>query len=378
MIVTAHHREDLIETFFLRLRRGSGLNGLASIRTMTGLQRRPTPARPYPAPLGLFRPLLDVPKSRLVATATAMGLTWRDDPSNRDVRFERVALRQALPGIGALGLSAPALHLSIRRLQRAQEVVELEARRQMEGWASRPRLVDRHGGLFATIDLRDVSSEAASLVTDANADVQLRLLADTIAAFGGRVAHGCELAQLETLRRHLLQCARADGRGALTDTATTARTLAGCRIDYHRGARQGLGEARVRIWRESGRRPLPELTLAPGDGGWWDDRFALSVAPDAARPVTVRALGDAGWAFLKARVPSLALWRGIPPGAPATLPAVWDGPTLLGVPFLEQLPRTVPAWLKREIDHEMDAWNGLGGSLYRARFAPVAGGGNWK
>ncbi|MCR9257599.1 MAG: tRNA lysidine(34) synthetase TilS [Alphaproteobacteria bacterium] len=81
-LLTAHHRDDQIETFLLRRDRGSGPDGLAGM------------AASAPTPWGrLLRPLLPVPKRDLIAYADACGLSYVTDPSNRDRRFTRVRLR---------------------------------------------------------------------------------------------------------------------------------------------------------------------------------------------------------------------------------------------------------------------------------------------
>ena len=56
MIFTAHHRDDQIETFFLRLSHGSGVDGLAGIQSVSFLNSN----------LCLVRPLLSISKVRNV------------------------------------------------------------------------------------------------------------------------------------------------------------------------------------------------------------------------------------------------------------------------------------------------------------------------
>jgi len=88
VLVTAHHLDDQAETFLMRLKRGSGLDGLAAI-----------PERGAWAGITVLRPLLDVPKARLVATLDEAGIAFVSDPSNVDPRFERarVRVRQVSP-----------------------------------------------------------------------------------------------------------------------------------------------------------------------------------------------------------------------------------------------------------------------------------------
>lgn len=85
VLVTAHHQDDQAETVLLRLLRGAGLEGWAAIPEQ----------RPFAAGT-LWRPLLEVSRSRLRAYAQAQGLVWVEDPHNTDPRFDRSWLRQQL------------------------------------------------------------------------------------------------------------------------------------------------------------------------------------------------------------------------------------------------------------------------------------------
>ncbi|MFV0276246.1 MAG: tRNA lysidine(34) synthetase TilS, partial [Parahaliea sp.] len=87
VLFTAHHQDDQVETFFLRLLRGAGLEGLSAMAATRPLGR------------GLLhRPLLGVPRARLQALARQGGLEVIDDPSNADTALDRNYLRaQVLP-----------------------------------------------------------------------------------------------------------------------------------------------------------------------------------------------------------------------------------------------------------------------------------------
>ena len=98
-VLTAHHADDQAETLLMRLNRGSGLAGLSSIRAING---------------HVARPLLGWRRAELAAVVAAAGLTWIEDPSNADPRFDRARLRARLPAVGwldpvALSRSAAAL-----------------------------------------------------------------------------------------------------------------------------------------------------------------------------------------------------------------------------------------------------------------------------
>lgn len=81
-LALAHHRDDQAETFLLRALRGSGVDGLASMR----------PLRPFGTGW-LWRPWLGVPRADIEAYADACGLTWIEDASNADPGFDRNFLR---------------------------------------------------------------------------------------------------------------------------------------------------------------------------------------------------------------------------------------------------------------------------------------------
>lgn len=106
-VVTAHHVEDQAETLLMRLARGAGVRGLGAMRAISPLPEWPG--------LGLLRPLLGWRRTELAKIVTAAGLEAMDDPSNRDVRFERVRFREILaatPSLDPAALAASAHHLA--------------------------------------------------------------------------------------------------------------------------------------------------------------------------------------------------------------------------------------------------------------------------
>lgn len=91
-LALAHHRDDQAETVLFRALRGAGVRGAGGMRAIV-----PGGGKP-----GLWRPLLDVPRSALREYAAAQGLDWIDDPSNADSHFSRNFLRNdILPAVCA-------------------------------------------------------------------------------------------------------------------------------------------------------------------------------------------------------------------------------------------------------------------------------------
>jgi len=122
-LLTAHTQDDQLETVLLQLFRGSGLPGLA--------------AMPAVATLGsgtLARPLLGCSRLQLEAWVRARELTWVEDDTNLDERFDRnylrrsvlPAVRQRWPG------AAAAVARSARHAAEAQRLLATLARADLE------------------------------------------------------------------------------------------------------------------------------------------------------------------------------------------------------------------------------------------------------
>lgn len=75
LLVTAHHRDDRVETLVLRILRGAGPAGLQGIHRLRGD--------------GTWRPFLDIPGEVLRQACLESGWKWREDASNGDQRFLR-------------------------------------------------------------------------------------------------------------------------------------------------------------------------------------------------------------------------------------------------------------------------------------------------
>jgi tRNA(Ile)-lysidine synthase len=110
-LLVAHHADDQAETVTMRASRASGSDGLAG---MAGLIERREGR--------LLRPLLSIPRARLTATLLERAISWIDDPSNADPRFERARLRRAM------ALSPVEISTGIARAVREERLAELAVR----------------------------------------------------------------------------------------------------------------------------------------------------------------------------------------------------------------------------------------------------------
>ncbi|MBT6104515.1 MAG: tRNA lysidine(34) synthetase TilS, partial [Verrucomicrobia bacterium] len=81
VVALAHHADDQIETFFLRLLRGAGNRGLA------GMQ--PIASSPTDSGVTLVRPLLGIRRDEIIEYVTQKEIGFREDATNTDTRFLR-------------------------------------------------------------------------------------------------------------------------------------------------------------------------------------------------------------------------------------------------------------------------------------------------
>ncbi len=77
-LLTAHHKDDVIETFLINFSRGTGLDGLTGIPEVNN---------------EIIRPLLPFSRNDINVYAAKNNLTWREDKSNADTKYLRNKIR---------------------------------------------------------------------------------------------------------------------------------------------------------------------------------------------------------------------------------------------------------------------------------------------
>ncbi|WP_294102519.1 tRNA lysidine(34) synthetase TilS [Sphingomonas sp.] len=131
LLATAHHADDQAETFLMRAARGSGVAGLAGIRTRQVVEvSRVVSELPLTMDvwsLDLIRPLLGWRRHELASVVVEGGIPFVNDPSNADGRFDRTQFR---------GMLAVTPLLDPAQIARsAEHVAEAEAAlRAVERW----------------------------------------------------------------------------------------------------------------------------------------------------------------------------------------------------------------------------------------------------
>lgn len=279
-LLTAHHRDDQAETYSIRRRAGSGSDGLAGMSAVRELVQ-----------VRLLRPLLRVPKARLVAFLDAERQPYISDPSNRNPAFERARLRLTVeeqPKTSAIDCELDANAKA--RIARERQLAALLA-----------RTLTLHPAGFAALDPAPLAAAG---------ELGERALDRVLGVLGGAVY---------PLRRQRLTRLRE----ALIETPTRAHTLGGCRFVAWRG--------RVLVLREPSR-TAPPLALAPGMAGLWDKRFDVRLPIHAPAPIEIGALGSQGAINLDRN--NLDKDNPLPRLLYPVLPAIWDKAGLAAVPHL--------------------------------------------
>ena len=215
-VLTAHTRDDQAETLLMRLLRGSGIAGLSAMARVSEREG-----------ITLARPLLNVPKSQLIATLRRANVAFADDPTNHDTAFTRPRLRRLLPMLSAEGGNAENLVRLAARLARANAAVEV--------------LADGAERFLALKDRRGVPSVAGGRSYEAIAfyalpeEIRLRLLMRAINVAGHEGP--AELGKVEALLTALDQANVGDARKRSTGAVQPhlKRTLAGAMISLSKG-----------------------------------------------------------------------------------------------------------------------------------------------
>ena len=115
LIITAHTLEDQVETFFIRLSRGSGLTGLSSMQEISEIDNK----------IKLFRPLLDTQKKILIKISKRIFGTYIKDPSNKNSKYLRTKIRSLKKPLINSGINYDQIIRSIKNLASSKETIDI-------------------------------------------------------------------------------------------------------------------------------------------------------------------------------------------------------------------------------------------------------------
>ena len=121
-ILLGHHIDDLYENFFIRLSRGSGLNGLLSFYERNSNFKRD---------LKIIRPLIYQKKRDLIYTTNKIFKFYEKDPSNYNQSFKRVRLRKLINSLKEEGFDEEKFKLTLSNLSESNKTVNYYVKRNI-------------------------------------------------------------------------------------------------------------------------------------------------------------------------------------------------------------------------------------------------------
>lgn len=284
-LLLAHHLDDQAETVLMRALKGSGVDGLAAMRRETVVHG-----------ITALRPLLNCRKSELQAYLEGYGVTWIDDPSNLDPRFERVRMRALLDHISAeTPNAAEGFARLATRAARASDALEWYAARAFD------ENVAVHKAGFCTL-----SRECFFHLPE---DIRLRVLARAM-----RIVSGGRPFKLDALEAEL----PAIMAGRAGYSTTLGYTVL------------GIDNTSIAITREAGRGAPEPAMIEPGKTLLWDRRMAVSLAGETS-PLRAELLGER-WGEAREAMPALPK---VIPSVRPTLLSLWAKDRLVALPGLD-------------------------------------------
>jgi tRNA(Ile)-lysidine synthase len=281
VLAVAHNLEDQIETFWMRLAHGSGLDGLAAM----------APVREEEG-VCIIRPSLAFSRARLRATCAQRDIGWIEDPSNKNEKYLRVKLRAFEEVLAGEGLTPERLSLTLQKLEDAREALQVMAAREFSA------CVTLHPEGYATLN----RAEWEKLPRELRRRVLMQALKSVSPHPHAPGFEATELARLE-----------------LEDVSFAGKTLSGCDI-FPKG-----GD--ILIAREAS---AVERHRRIVEGMLWDGRFRLSGFPPG-ESCDIGAVGEAGLSELRKNIKPP---ENLPFKVKRVLPALWQGGNLLAVPHL--------------------------------------------
>lgn len=122
----AHHGQDQMETILFRMAKGTGLDGMAGMRSVNILDNG----------LTLLRPLLPVSHQDLLETLKSREIDWIEDPSNENNRYARVRIRNVIDTLENEGLNPGRISSLSSRVTLSIELIDYLIEREYKSLIS--------------------------------------------------------------------------------------------------------------------------------------------------------------------------------------------------------------------------------------------------
>ncbi|MBC6497987.1 MAG: tRNA lysidine(34) synthetase TilS [Alphaproteobacteria bacterium GM7ARS4] len=233
-LVTAHHQQDQVETWVIRVGRGSGVYGLGGILPVH-----------YRHHIRVIRPLLTIDKESILATARHLGIKAHEpvcDPANKDPRFLRTRIRQHAHHLHTIGLIPAKVTKATHACRRVRDVLE----KDMAQWIASSLHVSCWG--YAVVKIGDLRR--------CHDDIAMQIVGRVLRLVSGKTY----MPRLQSNKRLL------ESLYAYKGNAPLGHTLHGCMLQ-HQAQRDMLY-----IMREHACCSSVPLALDVGKTALWDGR----------------------------------------------------------------------------------------------------------
>lgn len=294
-LLLGHQLEDQLETFLMRFSKGSGLEGLASMKEDS-----------QQFDIRLVRPLLGFKRQELRDYLTVVNQPWLEDPSNESRQYTRTRVGSILSDLQALpGSSLTTIALSAERVTRASEALH--------------EITMQRFNKFCRLSPYGFIQFPFEAILGCPQEIGLRLLSRAISAVRGEHVP-IKLLSLENIYLRLFE-----------KELSASETIGGVQI-----SKSATG---CLVCREPGRVGLPEVLLAGKTETIWDHRFhVIDTAGEQDRDplLTIKRIGPTGWQHLQAANPSKEEVR-LPAKVRNNLPAVWLGDRMVAAPLFSRV-----------------------------------------
>jgi tRNA(Ile)-lysidine synthase len=287
-LILAHHQDDLIENFYIRLIRGSGIKGLTSLQNIFE----------YSKNFYLLRPLLNFNKQELLSVTKKSYSSWIEDPSNKNDKFLRVRIRKMQTKLQKEGFDPKRIIKTIDNLNTAKDSLDFYI------FKSEKKYLNFYKEGYATLKSSIFNNEAQEVI--------FRVIIKAIHFVSGEY-YPPRSDSLKGLMKNLLV------------KSFNSSTLGGCLIEKNKNI--------ISFYREDRNVAVETLNKSKQKTNW-DDRFLVNKNFNNQQQFIVKKLGNHGIEYLRKNKFS-DYGNKIPVHAKKTLPSFWNNEgQLLFVPFV--------------------------------------------
>ena len=281
ILITGHTLDDQAETFLMRLRRGSGVDGLASMAERSYL------------PFGknemtIFRPLLDFERNTLKNILKFYKVDWIEDPTNDDQSYERVRVRNLLARFVEIGIDKHTISRTALLMQSAKTALNHFALEYYEQFGS----CDNGDIIF---DFAEFSKQPL--------DIKRRLIS-AAQKWVSNQKYRSRLSQVDSVINSLDEKITFSGSGTIcyfhADSIKITREVNAC------------GGA-----------------IDASNGAIFDQTWKL-ITSENCKDLTIKCLGEDGYTLLEP-----VIRKKIPYKTIVALPALFKDNTLINFPFID-------------------------------------------